>query len=345
MKRFLTSILCLVLLASLLVVPALGASNMASSETTKHYELGRFSDVASGAWYESGVSVAYAYGLLKGTSENSFGIGTNMKLSEAVTLAARLYSIYHDGSGNFPDTEPWYQAYVDYAVENGIISDQQFKNYEAMATRLQFVELMAAALPDEAFPVINSIETGEIPDISLDAPHDHIYKFYRAGILTGKTEDGHFYPVDLIMREEVAAIVARIAAPGLREIFAPLLGSGSWDELSGTIRLAIMAAINATGNCRMARHNPSTSYGQPLYTVNKLIPVISERIAEAISYTKDRPELKEVIEQLETARLVSVDIRRLVPALGASSSSDEWDAAIDVLKGCTDALKRAEGAL
>jgi hypothetical protein len=135
MKRFFTSVLCLALLAYLLAGSVLAVNDMENPEIAN--EFGRFSDVASGAWYESGVYMASAYGLVKGFSDDSFGISTNMKLSEAVTLAARLHCIYNSGGGSFSDTEPWYQAYVDYAVENGIISARQFENYESIATRLQ----------------------------------------------------------------------------------------------------------------------------------------------------------------------------------------------------------------
>lgn len=344
MKRFFTSVLCLALLASLFTAPVLAVNDMANSEKTN--EFGRFSDVASGSWYESAVYVTSAYGLVKGVSDDSFGTGTNMKLSEAVTLAARLHCIYNSDGASFYNTEPWYQAYVDYAVENGIISARQFENYEAMTTRLQFAELMAAALPDEAFPEINSIETGIIPDVSLDASNTSVYKLYRAGVLTGKTEDGHFYPTDPVLREEAAVIVARIADPSLREIFYLGAGLGYWDfELTGKIHLAFMSSLNATGNCKMARNDPSIKYGKPLYTVNEMVPRISKSLMEAIDYVKDRPELKEVSEYLEAARLISEEISRIVPALGASSSSDEWDTAIKLFQDCTDALRNAKNAL
>ena len=344
MKRFFTSVLCLTLLASLLAGPVLAVNDMANPEITNAFS--RFSDVASGAWYESGVYVVSAYGLVKGVSDDSFGTGTNLKLSEAVTLAARLHCIYNSGSASFSDTEPWYQTYADYAVENSIISARQFENYEAMATRLQFVELMAAALPDEVFPEINSIETGVIADVSPDVPNTSVYKLYRAGVLTGKTEDGHFYPTDPVFREEAAVIVARIADPSLRETFFLQAGLGFGDfELSGKIHLAFMSSLNATGNCRMARSDPSINYGKPLYTVNVMVPRISKSLMEAIDYVEGRPELKEVSKYLEAARLISEEISRIVPALGASSSSDEWDTAIKLFQDCTDALRNAKNAL
>lgn len=344
MKRFFTSVLCLALLASFLAVPVLAVNDIENSEITN--EFGQFSDVASGAWYESGVYVASAYGLVKGVSDDSFGIGTNMKLSEAVTLAARLHSIYNSSGGSFSDTEPWYQAYVDYAVENGIISARQFENYESMVTRLQFAELMAAALPDEAFPEINSIETGVIPDVSLDAPYTSVYKLYRAGVIIGKTEDRHFYPSDPLLREEAAVIVARIVDPGLRESFYLQAGLGFGDfEVSGKIHLAYMSSRNATGNCKMAKNDPSLNYGRPLYTVNVMLPRISEPIMEAIDYVKNRPDLKKVSEHLEAARLIIEELSRIVPTLGANSSSDEWDAAIKLFEDCNDALSNAKNAL
>lgn len=69
------------------------------------------------------------YGLINGVSQNAFSPDTNLKISEAIKLAACIHSIYHNGWADFSPGTPWYQVYVDYAMENGIISSY-YPDYE-----------------------------------------------------------------------------------------------------------------------------------------------------------------------------------------------------------------------
>ena len=188
-------------------------------QKTLTYTDGKFTDVASSEWYSVNVKAAYEYGLMNGVSSNSFEAASNVKLCEVVALAARLRSIYLTGSTNFATTTPWYQTYVDYAVANEIIASGKYKDYNAYATRYQFAEILAAALPSAALAEINSINIGDIPDVTLDGSYLGIYKLYSAGILTGETAAGNFNPSKNIIRGEVAAIVTRMANEDLRVKF------------------------------------------------------------------------------------------------------------------------------
>lgn len=355
MKRFFTSLLCVALLASLLAGAALAAAGMDNFKKTNSYQSGRFSDVASGSWYESGVAAAYNFGLVNGVSDKAFGTGTNMTLADAVTLAARLHSIYHKGSADFPATEPWYQAYVDYAVENNIMSARRFENLTLNASRMQFAELMDAALPDSALGQINNIAAGEIPDVSTEAAaYTAVYKLYRAGILTGKTDAGHFKPSDPILREEVATLVARMADPNLRKTFTlkPETGTepGTGDtEIGESVRLAGQASLEAAENCDLAHlalSNPLTQeYGALLLAKTKqMTSVMVQHTTNALAVAKDKPELKAAYEALERAHLASLEAGKLVSALKGDSSLPEWTTAIKMLEGCSAALGRAADA-
>ena len=44
-----------------------------------------------------------------------------LTLAEAITIASRVHKKYTDGGDLKPAGEPWYQSFVDYALDNGII--------------------------------------------------------------------------------------------------------------------------------------------------------------------------------------------------------------------------------
>ena len=172
-----------------------------------------FTDVPEKAWYAEDVRVAYATGLINGKSATSFAPTANITYAETVKLAACMHQLYLDGTVSLANGKPWYASYVDYAKTNGIIT--QDYDWNAQATRADFVAIFAAALPREAFPAVNGVPKGTIPDVSADHPQAaSIYLFYRAGILTGYPTAGQsfgeFRPDRPITRAEVAAILSRM---------------------------------------------------------------------------------------------------------------------------------------
>lgn len=195
---------------------ATSVGETSSHTSSQTYYDGLFWDVSATDWFANEVRVSYDLGLVKGDSATSFNPNGNIRLSEAITLASRIHSAYYDNGCVFVQGTPWYQVYVDYAVENGIIQDEQFEDYTAYATRAEFAAIFSAALPDKALPEINVIEA--IPDVSGTEPYaDDVYKLYRAGILTGNDAYGTFSPDTTIKRCEVAAIVSRMALTEMRK--------------------------------------------------------------------------------------------------------------------------------
>jgi len=170
-----------------------------------------FSDVASSSWYFPYVVRAYELDLVNGISETAYSPDANLRLSEAIKLAACLHSIYHTGSADFTVSGNWYDVYVSYARANGILT-KEYSDYNAYATRAQFAEIFANALPFEALDAINSVSDGAIPDVRVsDSFSWAVYLLYRAGILVGSDKAGTFHPNDNIKRSEAAAIVVRMA--------------------------------------------------------------------------------------------------------------------------------------
>ena len=218
-KKCISFLLVLTLLLTLLPAAALAASaGLGNFKTVQTYSAGRFSDVPATAWYEENVKTAYELDLVKGVSDTAYNPSGNITVAATLALACRIHSIYQTGKADFVQGSPWYQVYVDYAVKNGIITANQFTNYNAYATRRQFAAIMAKALPAAALTKKNTVEDGAIPDVDKgSANYDEIYLLYRAGVLTGNDEKGTFTPEKTIQRSAVAAIVSRMALQNLRE--------------------------------------------------------------------------------------------------------------------------------
>ena len=222
MKKYCKSI-CSVLLILLLTYSMLTIAALAANHTLENfrkqdtYLAGQFTDVAPNAWYAENVSTAYEIGLVKGTSSTTFGVSGNITIAETLALAARINSIFYTGEANFTQGSPWYQCYVDYALETEIISED-YSNYNATATRAQFASILSNALPSRALEEINWIDDGAIPDVKIkDSYGEAVYMLYRAGILTSSDAEGTYNPQNSISRPEVAAIVTRMADESLRK--------------------------------------------------------------------------------------------------------------------------------
>ena len=173
----------------------------------------QFADVSKDKWYYQNVIEAFELALMKGNSDTVFNPEGNVSVVEAITMACRIHSIHATGTENFTQGNPWYQVYLDYALENGIISEEMYSSdVTRIATRAEFAEIFAKALPDIGLIEVNNVYDGDIPDVAAGASYyDAVYKLYRAGILNGSDDKKTFYPNNNISRAECAAIVSRMA--------------------------------------------------------------------------------------------------------------------------------------
>jgi|GEM_PF-2822744 len=185
---------------------------------SKNWTGSQFSDIPTGEWYYSNVKTAYQLGLMNGVGSGAFSPKANVTIAQAITLAARLHNIYYNGMDSFTtyDGGNWYDTYVDYSEENGIISGNYDMN--ATATRGQFAQILAGAFQDDkALAAIRNVEFANIPDVSGNESYaTAVLRLYRAGVLTGSDSKGTFNAGSTISRAEVATIVTRMAVLGLR---------------------------------------------------------------------------------------------------------------------------------
>lgn len=233
MKKLLSLALTLCLALSL-CVPAMAAGSGMNNFTKKAVYQNQFSDVAATYWAASMVKTCYEYGLMQGTEPKSFSPKGDLTVAQAIVMADRIHEIYTTGRSTLENGTPWYQTYVDYALENGIIAKGDFTDYTAKATRAQMAYIFCNALPESTLSAINADQT--IPDVNASTPYaTSIQTLYRAGVLTGSDIYGSFNPGKNIIRAEAATILARMAIPAHRQ-HVVLMKQVSW---KGGVTLAV----------------------------------------------------------------------------------------------------------
>ncbi len=214
MKKYL---LTFVLLLAIIMqaMPAYAASGMDNFKATATYSATTYSDVKSNLWYAVPVKTCFEYKLMNGNGAGQFLPDGELSVAEAIVMACRVHQIYNTGENTLKNGSPWYQTYVDYAINNGIIKSADFTDYNAKITRAQMSYIFANAIPEVELTAKNNITT--LPDLNTsDKYASSIYKLYNAGVLSGADAYGTFNPNSKIARREAAAIIARVAIPSQR---------------------------------------------------------------------------------------------------------------------------------
>ncbi len=225
MRKMRPKVLSLTLALLLLsqCITGYASQQMNSFQKIRTYSPGIFNDIAPSDWFYSEVSNSYCYGITNGTDESKFSPYGLVSIAEALTFAVRVNCIYNSKSAPTPVSgQEWYMANVDYAVKNGIIKEDSFKNeYDKPATRSEMGYIFAKSLPFMEFENIN-IKIESIPDMKYDTLYyNEIIMLYRAGVITGNDEYGTFSPTANITRAEASAILNRIIDPTQRKTFVP----------------------------------------------------------------------------------------------------------------------------
>lgn len=181
----------------------------------------KFGDVKKDAWYYEDVMIAVQLGLINGKgSDSTYFPDDNLTYAEAMKLAACMHQFYMEGAVTLKNgTVKWYDTYVEYCIENGIINQEY--DYNVKATRAGYMTIFANALHDHALKAVNDVPDNSIPDVSMDESYSAaVYKLYRAGILAGSDAQHNCKPLDNIKRSEVAAILSRMMYTAKRVNFS-----------------------------------------------------------------------------------------------------------------------------
>lgn len=168
-----------------------------------------FRDVPEDAWYRTSVEAVYSARLMAGSGDQFNPAGT-LSLAETVTLAARMYAAEHGESVPEGGEGPWYQAAYDYCAAQGLVDSATLPLSEMTrpATRFEMVSILDGAISPERMTEV--VADPAVPDLQESDPYGAVvYRWYRAGILTGGS-DGSFRGESNITRAETAKILCEI---------------------------------------------------------------------------------------------------------------------------------------
>ncbi|MBQ7821756.1 MAG: S-layer homology domain-containing protein [Clostridia bacterium] len=172
-----------------------------------------FTDVKKDDWFYQSVQSVSTFRLMNGVNESSFAPNGELTYAQALTIAARVNSLYENGKDDFAPSSPWYKVYFDHAI-GANITKQLPEFPDKSITRKEFAYFLANAMPKWALFKINDIKITDIPDISADNEYaESICSLYNAGIVLGVDESLSFNADQLIKRSEAAAILARTIYP------------------------------------------------------------------------------------------------------------------------------------
>ena len=209
MKGNLLTKIASVSLAALSLTALVSAKGFSKTVT---YNDGQFTDVASKAWYANDVKSAYELGFVNGKAENLYVPEGNVTVAEGITMATRVHSIYNGKTIAEKSGGKWYDMYIAYAEENGMIEKGQFTNFDRNIMRYEMALLFANSMPSEYFAPKNDIK--DIPDVAkTEEYYDELMMLYKAGVVLGSDDYGNFYATNPIKRSETAAIINRVALP------------------------------------------------------------------------------------------------------------------------------------
>jgi len=217
-------------------------------------EATEFPDVV-GTWCESYVDTVYRSGLMSGKTAEKFDATSPLTHAQITVICARLYELLTGGDGIIeavPDT-PWYQPSYDLLVEAGVLSHEY--HYEGAfywssssannsCRRRVFVNLLGAVLDaaNASLPELNQVT--QIPDYDNQRT-DHVYDFYRYGILNGADPYGGFHPESHLTRGAAAAMLSRIVNPKERLEFE-LPSFDVCTDLLGVDHKAVLLIVDGT---------------------------------------------------------------------------------------------------
>jgi len=227
-----TKLLLASILVSVLFCTAAFGADFGKSKSYNN----NFKDIPSNSWYADSVATVYEIELMEGVSDNTFDAESEMSVAQAITIAARLHSIYNETEIPEVSGSRWFQKYVDYCLAKGIMKKEQFDSYSRSVLSFEMVQLFAAALPKEYYPKINTISSvHDVPEI-LSFAND-VLIFYNAGILNGNDAQGNFLPMSPITRKRAAVIISRTALKDKRLSFSlpDAKKSYSYTELFDTL--------------------------------------------------------------------------------------------------------------
>lgn len=220
MKKHITLLLVILVLSCILAVGASAeTTGLAAFDTIADMSTYTFSDLVSNHWAFSGIKACYDRGIFIGYPDGTFYPEENVTWSHAVTIAARIHSIYHGNALNdeVSVNDDWYTPYYAYCEERGLLPDSapkpaDFDKKEINRYDLAYI-FSKILLPADLTPIsdVQISDISSVPSKYLSA----VKTMYAAGIMNGMDKNA-FNGAQYATRAQIAEVVSRLLVPAYR---------------------------------------------------------------------------------------------------------------------------------
>ena len=175
---------------------------------------GQFTDVTEDKWFHSFVKTAYEYALANGTSATTFTPDGKFTVAQALTAAVNIHTVYTGKTVDTTGAKNWYDPYVAYCVENGIIKEGQFTDFNKNISRGDMAIVFANILPAEEYAAIRE---KNLPDVTDDMTCAAAVRLLANAGIVGGDDKGNYNAANEITRAEACVIFTRIAVASMRD--------------------------------------------------------------------------------------------------------------------------------
>ena len=176
---------------------AIGDRNGALDKATVHFR--QFGDVSVFDWYGAEVEYAVEHGLMQGIPGGKFDPDGIFTQGQILTLLARRAGVDTRGC------DPWYQAGVDWAKEEGVSDGEK---PEETITRAELATLLYRCADS---PAVSTSQMNKWPDASSIPDSEAVSAMawcVENGLING-TGDGELLPLGTTTRAQVAVMMQR----------------------------------------------------------------------------------------------------------------------------------------
>lgn len=205
MKKLLSSILCLVMLSTL-IIPAYAA------------ELKSFKDVPASRWSHDAIMEMVDLGMFAGTkAPDKNGVGEfnptgTMTKAQFLVVATRY--LFNDELNQMEQGETWYSNNYDVAVAEGMITEKEFSftDLNTPITREEMALIAVRAVEAKGVTMPEKADKSDIADFNTISTYyqDFVRQAFSMGLISGYDSKGTFGPKDTLTREQGAMVAYRI---------------------------------------------------------------------------------------------------------------------------------------
>lgn len=302
-----------------------------------------FEDISESQWYAEAVRYVYNHELMSGLKNTIFGPSEPVSREMFVTILGRMDKVdqndFRESSFKDVETGLWYSAYVEWAVQNKIVSGYNEDIFgtndsitrEQMATIItRYLEYKGITLPDAEDAVDGFSDEKYVSSWAKDG----LELMRRTGIIKGNA-DGRFLPLNTAVRAEAASVFMRLHA---------LLNDAAWVNVKNNtlpkeenIQYDTAEHVYFADNMLVISFNVKHSIDDVKAVLDDIDGEVAGRIPKidtlqvALSQTYTLEELKQLSESLmnsyECIEFVTYDsaVPVATEAITAVAPNDPWN--------------------